>query len=892
MFQPIKVADMDLGAHAAPLTGLNGYTAARCLVRLHGVPVGSLDLAIDADPADANPCAAQAVRAAALEQLAWPLLRQHLIQFVSGAPKPGRWRLPDVFAARPAGKEAWPCTAALPSMTVAVCTRDRPEDLARCLEAIGRQDYPALDVLVVDNAPSSDATERLVRERFPKVRYVREPRPGLDWARNRAILEARGEVVAYTDDDVVVDGGWARALGTLFGENAGVMAATGLVLPLELESEPQLLFELYGGFGRGFERQFYGVDVPGGQLTTPQHGGSGKFGTGANMAFRRRLFDQIGFFDPALDVGTVTNGGGDLEMFFRVLKGGYVLAYEPRALVRHRHRPDYPRLHAQLANNGVGFYAYLARTFLAYPEERAAALCLGIWWFFRWSVRRLAGSFLGRSKLPRDLILAELIGSLRGSLRYGRARRAALALARADDPPSAPARPPQTPAHAQPGGVAVRRVDLDLPLAPLSDVTAYPAVRVMVFRGGAPLGALEIANLYQAVSASRLAEALVDHFGVGLLDRPAGMSQWAFYELCLAELRDYHGATQVGTRPEARLPDDVPVSVVLATYDRPDDLRACLHGLTDQASPRPLEIIVVDNHPLSGLSAPVVAEFPGVRLVNEPRQGLSRARNAGIAASHGAVVVATDDDVVVPENWIERLVAPFARPEVMIVTGNVLALELETPSQRLFEQYGGLGRGFEKREVGPAWFRSFRRRGVPTWELGATANAAFRAEIFRDPRIGPMDEALGAGTPSGCSEDTYTFYKALRAGHTLVYEPAAYVWHKHRRDPAALRRQLYNYSKGHVAYHLLTFFQDHDIRGLLHVVAVLPALRLRQLAAQLLAAPRGTEYPLSLLLLEIGGNLAGPWALLRSFLAVRSQRRRAPERPQPVPELALAQERR
>ena len=62
------------------------------------------------------------------------------------------------------------------------------------------------------------------------------------------------------------------------------------------------------------------------------------------MAYRKSVFDQIGFFDPALDVGTVTNGGGDLEMFFRVLKHGYTLVYEPKAIIRHRHRREYADL--------------------------------------------------------------------------------------------------------------------------------------------------------------------------------------------------------------------------------------------------------------------------------------------------------------------------------------------------------------------------------------------------------------------------------------------------------------------------------------------------------------------------------------------------------------------
>jgi hypothetical protein len=123
---------------------------------------------------------------------------------------------------------------------------------------------------------------------------------------------------------VVVDRGWVRALARVFAEEAEVMAVTGLVVPLELEAEAQFLFEQYGGFGRGFERKWY-------RLNCDRHGRevfhlrTGQLGTGANMASRRSLFEfeRIGGFDPALDVGTLTDGGGDLEMFFRVLQEGH-----------------------------------------------------------------------------------------------------------------------------------------------------------------------------------------------------------------------------------------------------------------------------------------------------------------------------------------------------------------------------------------------------------------------------------------------------------------------------------------------------------------------------------------------------------------------------------------
>jgi GT2 family glycosyltransferase len=315
-----------------------------------------------------------------------------------------------------------------------------------------------------------------------------------------------------------------------------------------------------------------------------------------------------------------------------------------------------------------------------------------------------------------------------------------------------------------------------------------------------------------------------------------------------------------------RLSPDVMVSVIVPTCDRPEDLRRCLASLVAQRSPRPIEIIVVDNRPGKGPARTIAAEFPSVSLVDEPRGGLSYARNAGFAAARGAILVATDDDVVAPPGWIERLVSPFARPDVGAVTGHVLPLELETEAQCRFEAYGGLGRGFERLEVNGEWFRSLRA-AVPTWTLGATANAAFRASALRDPEVGLMHEALGAGTPTGCSEDTYLFYRLLKRNHTIVYEPSAYVWHRHRTAMESVRNQIYSYSKGHVAYHLMTLLYEGDRRAVVRFGWSLPKIYARRIADRV----RGrTEYPLSLIALEIAGNLAGPWALWRSLRRVRS----------------------
>lgn len=310
-------------------------------------------------------------------------------------------------------------SAGAPSVTVAVCTRDRPDDLARCLDALQALRYPALELLVIDNAPATADTERLVRARAG-VRYAREPRPGLDWARNRAIAEAGGEILAFTDDDVVVEPDWAGALAAVFRDDPRVGAVTGLVEPLELETEAQRLFERYRSFARGSAR-VRAEAGPGTGPVAPRYGMTGSFGTGANMAFRRRLFAELGGFDPCLGAGTVTRGGDDLEIFFRVLKAGWALVYEPAAMVRHRHRRELDELVGQIRDHGISFSSYVVREAALHADERWAFARLWAWWVSKTCYRVLRPKSAPAAPMRR-LALAELDGLVRGLGRYRRAR--------------------------------------------------------------------------------------------------------------------------------------------------------------------------------------------------------------------------------------------------------------------------------------------------------------------------------------------------------------------------------------------------------------------------------------------------------------------------------------
>src|SRR5215471_17776331 len=144
---------------------------------------------------------------------------------------------------------------AFPSLSVAVCTRDRVTTLNRCLNSVLLlQQKHDFELLVIDNAPPNNATAELVK-RFSGVRHVLELRPGLDFARNRALMEATGDLIAYLDDDVVVDSGWLSGLQEAFSENPDAGAFTGLVMPLRLDTPAQVLFEKRNGFRRGFDKK-------------------------------------------------------------------------------------------------------------------------------------------------------------------------------------------------------------------------------------------------------------------------------------------------------------------------------------------------------------------------------------------------------------------------------------------------------------------------------------------------------------------------------------------------------------------------------------------------------------------------------------------------------------
>ncbi len=302
------------------------------------------------------------------------------------------------------------------------------------------------------------------------------------------------------------------------------------------------------------------------------------------------------------------------------------------------------------------------------------------------------------------------------------------------------------------------------------------------------------------------------------------------------------------------------VSVVVCTYNRPDRLRACLQHLGLQQYPA-FEVIVVDNCPKTDAVRDHVAALsdPRYHYVVEPRIGLSRARNTGVAAAAGDVVAFLDDDEEPDAFWLAALAGGFARgDDIGCVTGLILPACLDTAAQVRFEELGGhsKGRGFK-----PA---VFSRRGpqsplYPKPPFGAGGNMAFRREVLS--RIGRFDTALGAGTPALAAEDTLALALVMLTGRSIAYEPAAFVRHHHHRNFRGLARQLHGYTVGLTAYYTAVIRRRPWV--LISLVWLLPvAIR----AARLKAAGPSLSLVPELAKTSSRGILVGPAAYLRGIV--------------------------
>jgi cellulose synthase/poly-beta-1,6-N-acetylglucosamine synthase-like glycosyltransferase len=337
-------------------------------------------------------------------------------------------------------------------VSVVLCTTfEREQELRNCLASLAELDYPSYEVVLVDNRRQDGESVAWVEE-YPRVRLLRERQPGLAAARNRGLNAAAGEIVAFTDDDVVVDRGWLRAYARRFAAHPEEAALGGFIIPRELETAAQITIEeYYGSWGpRVLERAHYRLVRPTGlklfrqaKVTELNDAGEildtfslysgGRMALGANMAFRTEALRAVGGFDVGLGVGTPAKSAEDIAVWMRLAWRGYSVGFEPAALLSHVHRREDEQLRRQIENYHMGFTAAMTALVLEDPRHLAAMVATG-----PRAVSVMTRKFLQRrrTKTPvdadpaanagvSDLALLELRGMIRGPLAYAHSLRSA-----------------------------------------------------------------------------------------------------------------------------------------------------------------------------------------------------------------------------------------------------------------------------------------------------------------------------------------------------------------------------------------------------------------------------------------------------------------------------------
>jgi GT2 family glycosyltransferase len=792
VFDVDRPADLDLGTTADG----KAYKSALVVLRRGGAPIGAMVVPVDGDHLGAFDVGATAAIA---------------LEGVDVAPR------------------VLPATGVMASVVVTTC--NQPASLIRCLDALLSSNYQPFEIVVVENRPGpQSATRDALRGYDARVRYVEEAVPGLSRARNAGLAEARGAVVAFTDDDVVVDPDWLPALVAAFDAAPDVDAVTGLILPLTLDSEAQLLLEQFAAFGKGFAPVTHRLAA--GRADNPLFPyTAGELGSGANIAARIGVLRAMGGFDVALGAGTPSRGGEDLDLLIRLVLDGHAVRYEPRALLWHDHPATMERLTTQVRSYGVGLAAMAAKH-LTSGDERAYLLRQ-----VPTVVRYLLSPASRKNEqkgpeFPRELVVRERLGMAEGPLALARSRREA----RRADLAAATFRPTWISELDLADGVRALA-------APPRTGEPYRVARLLVRLAREPLGFVEVElDDDQRVAASVIEDAIRAELTPVVADPP----------------RTGDGPHPVGTPS---------VTVVVSTRDREDSLRTALRSLLAVDYPD-FDVVVVDNAAKTDDTANVVIGLadPRVRMIKEPVAGLSKARNTGVAHATGQIIAFTDDDVVVDPGWLGALVRGFTRdPSVGCVTGMVPSAELETPAQAYFDVKVGWADSSRPRlfDLGA------HRVDQPLYPylagtFGAGANFAVTREALA--AVGPFDEALGAGSSAKGGEDIDYFLRTILAGKAIAYEPAAIVWHVHRRELSALRGQMDGYGSGLSAFafkHLLAPQTAID------VARRVPAgvLRMRQLRDR--GASEGD--PLGLWAPELKGFSRGPLRYLRGRRALEER---------------------
>jgi GT2 family glycosyltransferase len=423
-FAPVRIEDVEIGAPLASLSrgetqdGIP-FDSCFCLVRLHGRPLGTLELALPEAGLSAEELATR-IEAGLGEEIGRHLRDDGLAAAeltasgISG---------PDIPACAETREEV---LERAPTVSIVIVTRGRPDRVRQTVSSILSCRYPRdrQETIIVDTPEDGEPPLDFADGDFgpgTKVRVVVETQAGISRARNRGLWEANGEIVVFADDDVDVDENWLATLIAAFELGDRVDAVSGPTLPGALETPTERWFEGFGGLQRGFETRLYDLDDPPPDQPlfpfTP-----GAFGSGRSMAFRRDAFRRLGGFDPVLGPPTPTLAGEDIEALLHVVLSGRQVVHEPAALVWHAHPREYGMLRRRMWGYGLGLSACVTKSVVDNPRLLPMLL------------RKLPGGVAfalspksaknenRQDDYPRELIRLELAGLACGPLAYARSR--------------------------------------------------------------------------------------------------------------------------------------------------------------------------------------------------------------------------------------------------------------------------------------------------------------------------------------------------------------------------------------------------------------------------------------------------------------------------------------
>jgi GT2 family glycosyltransferase len=392
------------GAQALPAGG-----RLQVLVRVHGYPIGtfSADAALHGELVELA------------REFASANLRQELLEHLSGDGTIGGEDLVQLASTLPCRRPLDAHGGPQPFVTVTLPTIGNVASTVETVRRILESSHSNLEVVVVENARRAGGLEEALRVEFPgrPVRYFHEPQPGVSFARNRGAREAHGEIVVFTDDDVIPDPTWIPAVVRTFADHADAACVTGAILPFATETPAQAWLEQYGGYNKGFREQVF--DRGENARKTPLYPfDAGQFGSGANMSIRRTALREIGPFAMELGGGTPAWSGEDLEMLGRVVIKGLQLVYQPAALVWHQHPADYGILRKKMYRYGSGLSATVTRWCIRDPSIAlaiAVRLPAGARHVFGAGSRKNRGT---QSDFPKDLTRRERLGVVVGPVLY------------------------------------------------------------------------------------------------------------------------------------------------------------------------------------------------------------------------------------------------------------------------------------------------------------------------------------------------------------------------------------------------------------------------------------------------------------------------------------------